>query len=126
MSPSTEETPSPSTVIARNILVSDASYLLYLHPSDSPSMVLVNSVFDRKSYAGWHREIVIALSAKNKLGFIDGSIKELDMADPSSKAWNRCNDMVISWLLNSFSRDIVDSVLYSKTWSFSQSLIVSL
>ncbi|XP_016476600.1 uncharacterized protein LOC107798145 [Nicotiana tabacum] len=111
----TEETPSASIVIARNTLVSDASDPLYLLPSDSPGMVLVNLVFDGKIYGGWRKAIVIALSAKNKLGFIDGSIKEPDLADPSSKAWNRCNDMVISLLLNSLSRDIADSVLYSKT-----------
>lgn len=53
-----------------------------------------------KSYGGWRRAVFIALSAKNKLGFIDGSITETTTCSPSFKAWNRCNDMVISWLLN--------------------------
>nr|XP_016473198.1 PREDICTED: uncharacterized protein LOC107795129 [Nicotiana tabacum] len=36
--------------------------------------------------------------------------------EPSDyKLWNRCNDMVISWLLNSLSKNIADSVIYSKT-----------
>ncbi|XP_055803417.1 uncharacterized protein LOC129872456 [Solanum dulcamara] len=29
--------------------------------------------------------------------------------------WRRCNDMVLSWLLNSLSKEISDSVIYSKT-----------
>ncbi|XP_019244311.1 PREDICTED: uncharacterized protein LOC109224181 [Nicotiana attenuata] len=60
-----------STVTATSALM-DSSNPYYLHPSDSPGMVLVNSLFNGKGYAGWSRAIVIALSAKNKLGFIDG------------------------------------------------------
>ncbi|XP_076932815.1 uncharacterized protein LOC143598494 [Bidens hawaiensis] len=29
--------------------------------------------------------------------------------------WKRCNDMVISWILNIITRDISDNVLYAKT-----------
>lgn len=31
--------------------------------------------------------------------------------------WGRCNDMVIAWLLNSLSKDISESLLYSQTTS---------
>ncbi|KAH0679361.1 hypothetical protein KY284_020446 [Solanum tuberosum] len=31
------------------------------------------------------------------------------------KAWSSCNDMVLSWLLNSLSKEIVESVLYSQS-----------
>lgn len=68
-----------------------------------------------KGYAGWSRAIVIALSAKNKVVFIDGTSSEPDSNSPQYKAWSRCNDMVISWILNSLSKDIAESVLYSKT-----------
>nr|XP_016455842.1 PREDICTED: uncharacterized protein LOC107779857 [Nicotiana tabacum] len=92
----------------------DSTHLYYLHPSDSPGMVLVNSVFDGKGYGGWSRAIVIALSAKNKLGFIDGTYSEPDASSTDFKQWNRCNDMVISWILNYLSKDIAEKVLYSK------------
>lgn len=94
---------------------SDASHPFYLYPSDSPGMVLVNSIFDGKSYGGWRRAVFIAFSAKNKLSFIDGSLGEQVVSSPTYKVWNRYNDMVISWLLNSFSKDIAENVLYSKT-----------
>ncbi|XP_075099180.1 uncharacterized protein LOC142176039 [Nicotiana tabacum] len=113
MAPSTEET--TPIVAAPKIALNDATHHFYLHPSDSPRMVLVNSISYGKSYGGWRTTIVIALSAKNKIGFIDGSIKEPDLNSDTHKAWNRYNDMVISWLLNSLSKDIADSVLYSKT-----------
>ncbi|XP_009608283.2 uncharacterized protein [Nicotiana tomentosiformis] len=59
--------------------------------------------------------MLIALSAKNKVGFIDGFIAQPKISCDSFKAWNRCNDMKISWLLNSFSKEIAESILYTKT-----------
>lgn len=85
---------------------SDPTHPYYLHPLDTPGMVLVNTPFDGRGFAGQRRSILITLSAKNKLGFIDGACFRL---------WTRCNKMVISWLLKSFSKDIADSVLYSRT-----------
>lgn len=36
-------------------------------------MTLVNAAFDGKRFQSWRRSLLIALSAKNKLGFINGS-----------------------------------------------------
>ncbi|XP_016537479.1 uncharacterized protein LOC107838794 isoform X2 [Capsicum annuum] len=52
----------------------DSSHAYYIHPSDHPDMNLVSTIFDGRSYGGWRRVVMIALSAKNKLGFIDGSL----------------------------------------------------
>ncbi|XP_016513332.1 uncharacterized protein LOC107830319 [Nicotiana tabacum] len=103
------------TVSERTIMLIDSSHPYYLHPSDSPGMVLVNSPFDGKGYGGWRRGIVIALSSKNKLSFIEGTYSVPHASSTNFKQWNRCNDIVISWLLNSLSKDIAESVLYSKT-----------
>lgn len=46
--------------------VVDSAHSYYLRPSDYPRMNLVSSVFDGKSYGGWRRAVVIALSAKKK------------------------------------------------------------
>ncbi|XP_059279569.1 uncharacterized protein LOC132033581 [Lycium ferocissimum] len=72
----------------------DSTNPLYFHPSDSPGMVLVNSVFDGKGYGGWRRGILIALSAKNKVGFIDGTLSQPPSSSDLSKTWTRCNDMI--------------------------------
>ena len=46
-----------------------------------------------------HSSMTKALSAKNNLGFVDGSILEPSNPDyPLFQAWWRCNDMVI-WLM---------------------------
>lgn len=58
----------------------------------------------------------MALSAKNKLGFVNGSLpKPSDSADSHFNPWLRCNKMVISWLLNSVSTKISSNILYIAT-----------
>ncbi|XP_075096264.1 uncharacterized protein LOC107769546 [Nicotiana tabacum] len=96
MAPGTEaSTVSSGSPVAATgtTAINDSAHSYYLHPSDSPGMVLVNTVFDGKGYGGWRRATVIALSAKNKLGFVDGSFTQPDPSDLLFKPWNRCNDM---------------------------------
>ncbi|KAI3515186.1 hypothetical protein L1887_13951 [Cichorium endivia] len=92
----------------------DQSDPLYLHPSDHPGLILVSTPFDGNRFGAWKRYVSIALSARNKLSFIEGTDKP-QPTDPRYGAWRRCNDMIISWMLNSLSRDIAESVLYSET-----------
>lgn len=93
----------------------DINHAFYLHSSDSPGMGLVGSTFDGRGYQGWKRSVLIALSAKNKLGFITGTHPSPAPTSPDLQLWSRCNDMVTSWLLNSLSKEIADSVIYSRT-----------
>nr|XP_009608393.1 uncharacterized protein LOC104102399 [Nicotiana tomentosiformis] len=95
--------------------VIDSTHPYYLHPSDSPGMNLVSSYFDGKGYGGWRRAVIIALSAKNKLGFIDGSLISPKTDSAIQQAWERCNNIVLSWLLNSLSKEIAESVLFSQS-----------
>lgn len=55
----------------------------------------------------------MALSAKNKLGFID---KTIPRPDPTKyldefALWKRCNDIFLSWILNSVDADLGTSVI---------------
>lgn len=47
---------------------------LYLHPSDHLGLQLVSKHFDGSNYSSWSKAMSIALSAKNKLGFVNGKI----------------------------------------------------
>ena len=76
-------------------------------------MKLVSDSFDGTGYSNWKRSMRIALSARNKLGFIDGSIPKPDPTDPTFTSWCRCNDMVLSWILGALTRQIGRSVIYS-------------
>ncbi|XP_070034358.1 uncharacterized protein [Nicotiana tomentosiformis] len=96
-------------------VTADTNHPYFLHSSDAPGMTLVNSPFDGRGYPGWRRPVLIALSVKNKIGFINGFCVEQDMGSKDHPQWTRTNDMVISWLLNSLSKEIGDNVIYSKT-----------
>ncbi|KAH0696502.1 hypothetical protein KY290_013873 [Solanum tuberosum] len=78
-------------------------------------MNLISTLFDGRGFLGWRRSILIALSAKRKLGFINGTCQAPASDASDSSQWNCCNDMVTSWLLNSLSKEIGDSVIYSNT-----------
>lgn len=56
--------------------------------------------------------MTLALSAKNKLGFIDGFLTKPAMDTPEFSAWDRCNNMVLPWILNSVSQEIASSIIY--------------
>ncbi|KZV37077.1 hypothetical protein F511_16343 [Dorcoceras hygrometricum] len=59
--------------------------------------------------------MIVALPAKNKLGFIDNSIDQYRYDNLLYGSWTRCNSMVISWILNSVTRYIADSLMYMPT-----------
>jgi len=93
----------------------DSNHPYFLTNSDAPGMTLVNDIFDGKGYQAWKRFALIALSAKNKLGFIIGDKPAPTVGSSDLQLWSRCNDMVTSWLFNSLSREIADSVIYSRS-----------
>ncbi|KAK9672433.1 hypothetical protein RND81_12G100400 [Saponaria officinalis] len=85
---------------------------LQITSSDLLATKLVTNIFEGTGFSGWKRGMEIALSAKNKKGFIDGTITKPAATSETAKAWQRCNDMVFSWILNSLSGEIVGSILY--------------
>ncbi|XP_074352191.1 uncharacterized protein LOC141691365 [Apium graveolens] len=88
---------------------------LHLQSSDNPGLKLVSDQFDGTGFSSWKRSMTIALSARNKIGFIDGSIPKPNFDSPMFKSWSRCNDMVISWILGALSKSIGRSVIYSSS-----------
>lgn len=79
----------------------------YVHHSDNLAMILVPAVFDGVGYRSWR-----SLLAKNKLRFINGECKRPALNSPQYYQWERCDNMVTSWILNSLGKEITDSVEY--------------
>ncbi|KAH0653088.1 hypothetical protein KY290_031376 [Solanum tuberosum] len=96
-------------------VVIDQTIPFFLHASDSPGMTLVHTTFDGNGYGAWRRSMLIALSAKNKLGYIEGSSLVSAPESVDFKLWSMSNDIVTSWLLNSLSKEIAGSKIYSKS-----------
>jgi hypothetical protein len=79
----------------------DAASPYYVHPGDGPSSVTVTPPLTGSNYHSWSRSMKRALGAKMKLDFIDGTLPvPTDAFDPYFRAWNRCNQLVSSWILN--------------------------
>ena len=85
---------------------------LYLHPSENPAVALVSPVLDSFNYHSWSRSMMTALSAKNKVEFINGSVPEPPKTDRTHGAWRRCNNMVVSWIVHLVSTSIRRSILW--------------
>src|ERR1044072_789334 len=84
----------------------------YVHPNENPSMVLVYPVLDGKNYYEGARSMRMALATKNKSRFIDGSITKPESFDPLFPCWERCNNLLLSWIQRAISPSIARSVIW--------------
>lgn len=83
----------------------------YLHPSEL-GQKLISEVFCGSGYGDWKRAMVIALSGKNKLSFVDGTLPKPSGNTTESRAQDRVNNVVIGWLLAVLDAFIAKSVLW--------------
>ncbi|KAL8149308.1 hypothetical protein AgCh_006352 [Apium graveolens] len=67
----------------------DPASVYFIHPSDASSSQLVSTKFNDTGYANWKRSMILSLSAKNKLSFVDGSLTRPSNTTPEGKAWDR-------------------------------------
>ncbi|XP_073307175.1 uncharacterized protein [Primulina huaijiensis] len=97
-------------------VIDDPMSPYFLHHSDNPGLTLVSQSLTGDNYASWSRAMRIALSVKNKLGVVDGTIVKPSETDTHLLGfWTRDNNIVISWILNSVSKDISASILFSES-----------
>ncbi|XP_073035240.1 uncharacterized protein [Primulina eburnea] len=54
-----------------------------------------------------------ALQAKNKIGFINGTYKKPKAGSATILQWEICNALVLSWILNTVSREIFVGIVYA-------------
>ncbi|XP_074299132.1 uncharacterized protein LOC141630166 [Silene latifolia] len=90
---------------------------LYLHPSDSPSLMLTQTIFNGENYELWADAVRNGLDAKNKLGFVEGSDKKpvetKEEESLESVAWRQCNAMVKAWIRNVLEPRLHLSITFS-------------
>ena len=107
---------SPSDLVS-NL---DLSNVLHLQNSDfnSPNIVSIK-LTGPKNYRVWAAAMKLAINTRNKTGFIDGTcLKSAYEASPVfSSQWDRCNSIVLSWILNSVSEDVYLGQIFSENAS---------
>lgn len=75
------------------IAIEDSLNPFFVYHGDNPGTVLVSQLLVGQNYSTWSRSLTMAFSAQNN-------------------AWIRCNNMVLSWHLNSLSKDLAACVIY--------------
>ncbi|KAH0715981.1 hypothetical protein KY285_008848 [Solanum tuberosum] len=105
---STDSIPNASASTVRVEILSP----FYLHPSENASSSLLPAVFDGTGYRSWRRAVLRALSVKSKTKSINGKVMR---HDPSFQQWEMCDDMATSWILNSLSLDLHDSLHFKRS-----------
>ncbi|XP_073224731.1 uncharacterized protein [Cicer arietinum] len=83
----------------------------YLHPSENPSAVLFAPPLNNNNYHNWSKAMKRALSSKNKIQFINGSLPLPASTHPDFELWDRANNMVISWITRTLSSHISQSTI---------------
>ena len=85
----------------------------FIPPSD---VVLVSQpLIGLENYLNWSRAVFLSLIGRNKFGFLDGSIPTPDLSHPLYNAWHRANTTILSWMVNSLSKDLATNVMYIHT-----------
>ena len=91
---------------------SNPSSSYFLPPSDNSMILVSQPLTSPENYLSWSKAVFLSLSGRNKFGFFNGQIS---MPDPSSSlynAWHRSNTTILSWLVNSLSKELQFSVMY--------------
>lgn len=89
----------------------DPSSELFYHHSDSGNYSLSTVELNAENYNQWQRSAQISLIAKNKLGFVKGTCEKPKSGSKVS-LWERCDNLVIYWLLHSVEPEIANSIMY--------------
>ncbi|XP_019415608.1 PREDICTED: uncharacterized protein LOC109327062 [Lupinus angustifolius] len=96
-------------------LIQDPSSPFYMPPNENPGAIMVSSLLNGENYHSWSRAMSMALKSKHKLQFIDDTLLNPSIDEPSFSMWDRCNTLVISWLTQSIESSIAQSVLWMET-----------
>ncbi|XP_042964632.1 uncharacterized protein LOC122298852 [Carya illinoinensis] len=84
----------------------------FLTNANHLGVLLVSEKLSNNNYHLWSRSMFLSLKTQNKLGFIDGSLPILDKVAALFPSWSKCDTIVLSWLLNSLTSKIAQSVIY--------------
>ncbi|XP_048499977.1 uncharacterized protein LOC104894455 isoform X1 [Beta vulgaris subsp. vulgaris] len=78
----------------------------YLHPSEGTGAVISPIMLTGDNYESWSRSLRNNLRAKNKLGFIDGTIPVPDAKSPDLPQWGIVNSMLVAWIFNTLDMSV--------------------
>ncbi|PKI63701.1 hypothetical protein CRG98_015891 [Punica granatum] len=78
--------------------------------SDGTGVQLINCKLNGDNYLTWSRLMRISLRAKNKIGFIDGTLPEPAEGEPNRALLVIANSTVVAWIANTLEKDLQPSI----------------
>nr|XP_023901986.1 uncharacterized protein LOC112013836 [Quercus suber] len=94
----------------------NSSNHFFLSASENPGNILVTQpLLGMKNYQSWSRAMILALTTKKNIGFVNDKIAKPEIDSPWYEDWENCNTMVLSWLINSMHVDVSSSIIYCET-----------
>ena len=89
--------------------------ILCIYPNDSgPTALIGFKLTGTDNYRVWSASVLRALRAKNKIGFIDGTLKKPSDETKISQ-WERVDAIVLNWILGCVSEDLYMTQAYAET-----------
>lgn len=102
-----------------NSAVPASPYMLF--SSDNPGVKITSVMLDGDNYNQWANEMLNALQAKRKIGFINGTLKKPSSESPDYENWMAVNSMIIGWIRSSIEPKVKASVTFvsdaAQLWS---------
>ncbi|GJX74366.1 putative transcription factor interactor and regulator CCHC(Zn) family protein, partial [Tanacetum coccineum] len=89
---------------------------LHLQTSDFNSNTIISiKLTGTENYRVWDAAMKLVINTRNKTGFLDGTCLKSTYAnsDPLSNQWERCNSIMLSWLLNCVSEELFFGQIFS-------------
>ncbi|XP_074275626.1 uncharacterized protein LOC141599497 [Silene latifolia] len=82
-----------------NSLVDPTRQPIYsYHHIENPGIKITQTEFNGNNYDEWAQDFLLALLAKGKSGYIDGTIPKPDATDANFQSWQSQNALVIAWI----------------------------
>nr|XP_025883823.1 uncharacterized protein LOC112940259 [Solanum lycopersicum] len=105
-----------------NVVTIDQHHPLFLQSCDTPGSSLISiKLTGPENYALWSSSMRISLLGKSKLGFVTGKCPIEKFEATLHDLWEKCNAVVLSWIMNSVSTELLSGIVYAtsayKVWS---------
>lgn len=89
---------------------------LFVHNADHAGISLVSEkLTGLGNFNTWRRSMLMALGARNKLVFVNGTYPDIEESHPDYGSWTRCNNIICSWIVNAVDKPIAKSIMYLDT-----------
>ncbi|KAL0340466.1 UNVERIFIED_CONTAM: hypothetical protein Sradi_4563400 [Sesamum radiatum] len=85
------------------------------HHLEYPPLPIISALLNGNNWLAWSRAVRIALGRRDKLSFIDDTSTQPREGDETIRQWKITDCIVLTWILNNISKDIVNAYLYASS-----------